>query len=488
MPRMHWQTEPLTCRDHAVISCFDLYSIGIGPSSSHTVGPMRAANRWAELSNLYNDPRVDAVAITLYGSLAATGEGHGTPAAILAGIEGGLPATIDTQSINPGRLRIEAEKLLRLPTGKTVRYLGMAFKADQFLPGHSNAMRLSSFDKDSNVVASELWYSVGGGFIVKEGEDPKASSVVNLPVPLPFCNAQDLLDMCEHHKLTIPQVVMVNETARRSEEEVKKGLMEIWSVMNASILRGCTSTEQHLPGSLRLMRRAPRLYNNMRHVGDSLGDATHILDRGASGADTRLDWLSMFAMAVNEENAAGSRIVTAPTNGAAGVIPSVFKYYRKFIRPRPDGAEIDPDAVNYLLTCGAIGMLAKKNASISAAEAGCQAEIGVASSMAAAGLVYLYGGQPYQSETAAEIAMEHSLGLSCDPVGGFVQIPCIERNAIGAMKALGAARLAIHVDDNNNRRVSLDQCLETMRITGEDMSQRYKETSTGGLSLVVPLC
>lgn len=457
------------------------------------MGPMRAAHRWATETLLSPDDeqqqRVASLSVALYGSLAATGEGHGTPGAILAGLEGCLPATVETTSMIQRRTRIQNEGSLLLANGRRIKFNGISFHPDKFLPGHSNAMRFSTFDSNTDLIASSLWYSVGGGFIVADGEDPSKSSVVNLPMPLPFRNGTELLAMCKYHRLSIADVVMINETHRRPEEDVRAGLLGIWNVMNESILRGCRSTEDHLPGPLKVKRRAPQLYRHLQSIGSSLDGADTPLENKASGPDIRIDWLSMFAMAVNEENAAGSRMVTAPTNGAAGVIPAVFKYFRKFSERTSESPDTCSDnVIEYLMTAGAMGMLAKKNASISAAEAGCQAEIGVASSMAAAGLVHLYGGSPQQCEAAAEIAMEHSLGLSCDPIGGLVQVPCIERNSVGALKALGAARLALHVEDEADRRVSLDQVLETMRLTGIDMSTRYKETSMGGLSVVVPLC
>jgi L-serine dehydratase len=450
-------------------SIFDIFKIGIGPSSSHTVGPMRAAGRFVrelERTNLLNG--VARVVAELFGSLALTGVGHGTDGAILLGLAGELPEEVETSTIEPLLDRIRGSRSLKLLEKKSIAFnesADLLFHNDRILPGHPNGMRFQAFDAEGTCLLRQVYYSVGGGFIVLDGESLAAAAP--LPVPYPFSNGEELLGVCEKHGLSIAQSMLANEAALRSEPELRERIRRIWTVMNESIDRGLR-TEGILPGGLRVRRRAPRLWDKICKRSD--------LDPLRS-----MDLVNVFAMAVNEENAAGGRVVTAPTNGASGLLPAVARYYLSSI---PDASE--EGLHRFLLTSGAIGILYKENASISGAEVGCQGEVGVACSMAAAGLAGALGASNEEVEHAAEIGMEHHLGMTCDPIGGLVQIPCIERNAIGAVKAINACRMAMQ--EGEGHKVSLDQVIRTMYQTGLDMQSRYKETALAGLAVNVKDC
>ncbi|HEX8683510.1 MAG TPA: L-serine ammonia-lyase [Ardenticatenaceae bacterium] len=460
------------------ISVFDLFKIGIGPSSSHTVGPMRAARQFALLLEQHGLlDRTTRVSIELYGSLGATGKGHGTDTAVLLGLEGEQPDQIDPAIVE--------ERLTRIRAGKSIRLLGtreipfdekpdLLFRR-RSLAYHPNGMTFTAYDHEGQESLQKTYYSVGGGFVVEEGE---ASNGHQQPdearLPYPFESGEELLALCRTHRLSISQLMLENEKAWRTEAEIRAGLLNIWRVMQECVRRGI-ETEGVLPGILNVRRRAPALFRQLTSgPGDPFQDPLTIMD-----------WVNLFAMAVNEENAAGGRVVTAPTNGAAGIIPAVLHYWTRFCAG-PDVERQADGAVRFLLTAGAIGILYKKNASISGADVGCQGEVGVACSMAAGGLAEVLGGTPEQVENAAEIGMEHNLGLTCDPVGGLVQIPCIERNAMGSMKAINAARMALH--GTGEHYVSLDKVIKTMRETGADMKSKYKETSRGGLAVNVIAC
>ncbi len=451
-------------------SIFDLFKIGIGPSSSHTVGPMRAASRFvAELDKAGQLDRVACVLAELYGSLALTGIGHGTDRAVLLGLSGEKPEEVDPAAIEAIVDTIRAEKRLVLLARHAIPFeesRDLLFHEDLVLPGHPNGMRFTAFSRGEETIASNVYYSVGGGFIVQEGEETNAQ-LECLSVPHPFSSGAELLERAEGNGLPIWKLMLENESALRSEQEVRERLKEIWSVMDACIERGL-HTEGILPGGLKVQRRAPRLLRKIQA-------------RPANDPLLAMDWVNAFAMAVNEENAAGGRVVTAPTNGAAGLVPAVGRYYRQFLADASDDG-----LMRYLLTAGAIGILYKENASISGAEVGCQGEVGVACSMAAAGLAGALGATNREAEHAAEIGMEHHLGMTCDPIGGLVQIPCIERNAIGAVKAVNACRLAIQ--ESGEHRVSLDDVIRTMYQTGLDMQSRYKETALAGLAVNVRDC
>lgn len=452
-------------------SVFDLFKIGIGPSSSHTVGPMRAGLRFIEgLRDRGVLEQVHRVCAELFGSLALTGVGHGTDRAILLGFSGETPEHVDPSWIEPLVSGIRREKQLVLLGARPIRFepnADLLFHVDQILPGHPNGMRFTAFDVVGNVLASDVFYSIGGGFIMREGEAARQQTGL-LPVPHPFSNAAELLREAEATRLPIWRLMLENENALRSESEVRERICRIWSVMDACIERGLHS-EGILPGGLNVRRRAPKLFAKIRGQ-----------DAGIDPLRA-LDWVNVFAMAVNEENAAGGRVVTAPTNGAAGLVPAVGRYYRQFL---PEAS--DEGLTHYLLTAGAIGILYKENASISGAEVGCQGEVGVACSMAAAGLAGALGATNDEIEHAAEIGMEHHLGMTCDPIGGLVQIPCIERNAIGAVKAINACRMAMQ--ESGEHKVSLDQVIRTMYQTGLDMQSRYKETALAGLAVNVKDC
>ncbi|MEU0852000.1 L-serine ammonia-lyase [Streptomyces flaveolus] len=453
------------------ISVFDLFSIGIGPSSSHTVGPMRAARMFAR--RLRNEELLDSVASVraeLYGSLGATGHGHGTPKAVLLGLEGESPRTVDVETADD---RVEAIK-----TSGRIRVLGereIAFSYDddmvlhrrKTLPYHANGMTLWAYDAAGTEVLSKTYYSVGGGFVVDE--DAVGADRIKLDdtvLKYPFRTGDELLRLTEETGLSISALMLENERAWRDEDEIREGLLEIWRVMQACVARGM-SREGILPGGLKVRRRAANTARKLRSEGDPQALA--------------MEWITLYAMAVNEENAAGGRVVTAPTNGAAGIIPAVLHYYMNFV----PGAD-EEGVVRFLLAAGAIGMLFKENASISGAEVGCQGEVGSACSMAAGALAEVLGGSPEQVENAAEIGMEHNLGLTCDPVGGLVQIPCIERNGMAAVKAVTAARMAMRGDGSH--KVSLDKVIKTMKETGADMSVKYKETARGGLAVNIIEC
>ena len=456
------------------ISVFELFKIGIGPSSSHTVGPMRAAAMFiGELDEAVPRDRLARVRIELFGSLGATGKGHGTDKAVILGLAGEAPETVDTGSI-PVRLeQIHSSGRLPLAGGRELAFdmeHDLVFHKQRVLPYHPNGMIFSALDGVGELLLQRTYYSVGGGFVVNQ-QAAGADRIVEdkTPQQYPFTTAAGLLEHCTETGLSISQVMLANERAWRSESDIRKGLLHIWSVMQDCVERGCR-TEGILPGGLKVRRRAARLYQQLsceaEHNQVPLGT---------------MDWVNLFALAVNEENAAGGRVVTAPTNGAAGIIPAVMHYYSKY---SPGSSE--DGIVRFLLTAGAIGVLYTENASISGAEVGCQGEVGSACSMAAAGLTEVLGGTPEQVENAAEIAMEHNLGLTCDPVGGLVQVPCIERNAMGAVKAINASRMALRGDGKHF--VSLDKVIRTMRETGADMKTKYKETARGGLAVNVIEC
>ena len=455
---------------------FDLFKIGVGPSSSHTVGPIQAARQFLERIQEAGDlPRIARIRAEAYGSLALTGSGHATDKAILWGLEGVRPETADPDALDAMLARIDRERTLRLLGVQEIafnRAEDLVFRGEVRLPFHSNAMKFFAFTEGGALVKEEIWYSIGGGFVIDETEAGRNSAAEALRgEPYPFDTCEDLLAVCDREGLTIPQVMFANETAFRSEAEVRAQVTAVFEAMEACIERG-TRMDGELPGGLNVKRRAPEMRRRM--IRDAARVETDPL--------AAMEWVNLWAMAVNEENAAGGRVVTAPTNGAAGIIPAVARYFDRHYRRSGDRDAL----LRFFLTAAAIGALYKKNASISGAEAGCQGEVGVACSMAAGGLAAAMGGSNRQIENAAEIGMEHNLGLTCDPVGGLVQIPCIERNAIGAIKAINAARLAMVGD--GEYKVSLDQVIETMRQTAADMSDKYKETSQGGLAVNVPVC
>ena len=457
------------------ISVFDLFKIGIGPSSSHTVGPMRAAQSFS--LDLKTDgllPQVTRIKGELYGSLGATGHGHGSDKALLLGLEGEAPDRIDPEQIAEQLGRIRREHQLRLAGEQAIAFherTDLILHRRQSLPFHPNGMRLSAFDADGQIVASKVYYSIGGGFVIDEAAAGNDRLIADRTQPAhPFRNAQELLARCHETGLSISQLMLENERAWRSDAETRSGLLHIWQVMQQCVRRGCTQ-EGEMPGGLHIKRRAAELYRNLSgHPEANMRDPLNVLD-----------WVNLYALAVNEENAAGGRVVTAPTNGAAGIVPAVLHYYSRFC----PGAN-DEGVIRFLLTAAAIGILYKENASISGAEVGCQGEVGVACSIAAGALAEVLGGTPEQVENAAEIGMEHNLGLTCDPVGGLVQVPCIERNAMGSIKAINAARMALRGDGRHF--VSLDKVIKTMRDTGADMKLKYKETARGGLAVNVIAC
>ena len=451
----------------AELSIFDIFKIGIGPSSSHTVGPMKAARAFATQMAPVAD-KVAAVQVTLYGSLAYTGKGHGTDSAVVLGLMGLEPESIDPDSVE-GLLRsIHADKQLHVQGVGKLRFdpdLDVIFEYGEELPRHTNGMRFVARDENGKALLTEEYYSLGGGFIAR-GDEPEVASQVGAP-PYPFDSAEALLKTAAENDFSIAELIYANELTWRSADEIRERMDGLWSAMESCIDRGLR-TEGVLPGKLSVLRRAAKLHKRL----------TARKEPSALGA---MEWVNAFAIAVNEENAAGSRVVTSPTNGAAGIIPAVLMYYKRFV----PGASAE-GVRTFLLTAGAIGVLYKMNASISGAEMGCQGEVGVACSMAAGGLAAALGGNNDHIEEAAEIGMEHNLGLTCDPIGGLVQIPCIERNAMGAVKAINAATLAMHGDGTHI--VSLDQVIETMRQTGLAMHASFKETSQGGLAVNVPEC
>jgi len=456
-----------------LISAFDLFSIGIGPSSSHTVGPMRAAVRFAhEVGASGADNRISKIRVELFGSLGATGHGHGSVKAVLLGLSGEEPETVDPVAAGPAVEAIRATKRLTLPGGHEIDMdpdADIILHRRKRLPFHPNAMRFAALDSGGAEVATATYYSIGGGFVLGEDEAGQPAIVRDAtPVPYPFSSGAELLEHTTATGLPISGVMLANESVRRPEAEVRSGLLAIWAVMQECVARGTEATGV-LPGGLKVRRRARALLETLERTADP-SDPLHAME-----------WVELYALAVNEENAAGGRVVTAPTNGAAGIIPAVLHYYTRFV----PGAD-DDGVVRFLLTAAAIGVLYKENASISGAEVGCQGEVGSACSMASAGLAEVIGGTPEQAENAAEIGVEHNLGLTCDPVGGLVQIPCIERNAIASVKAVAAARMAVRGDGVHH--VSLDKAIKTMRETGADMKDKYKETARGGLALNVVEC
>ncbi|MBV7699154.1 L-serine ammonia-lyase [Streptomyces sp. TRM70350] len=453
------------------ISVFDLFSIGIGPSSSHTVGPMRAARMFARrLSGEELLGSVASLRVELYGSLGATGHGHGTPKAVLLGLEGDSPRTVDVETADERVEAIRAAGRLSLLGEQEIAF---DFDADlilhrrKALPYHANGMTLWAYDASGAELLTRTYYSVGGGFVVdEEAVGADRIKLDDTVLKYPFRTGDELLRLTKETGLSISSLMLENERAWRTEEEIRAGLLDIWQVMQACVRRGMTR-EGILPGGLKVRRRAANTARKLRSEGDPKALA--------------MEWITLYAMAVNEENAAGGRVVTAPTNGAAGIIPAVLHYYINFV----PGADED-GVVRFLLAAGAIGMLFKENASISGAEVGCQGEVGSACSMAAGALAEVLGGSPEQVENAAEIGMEHNLGLTCDPVGGLVQIPCIERNGMAAVKAVTAARMAMRGDGSH--KVSLDKVIKTMKDTGADMSVKYKETARGGLAVNIIEC
>ncbi|MBB0243711.1 L-serine ammonia-lyase [Streptomyces alkaliphilus] len=458
------------------LSAFDLFSIGIGPSSSHTVGPMRAARMFAR--RLRREGLLDETAgvrAELFGSLGATGHGHGTPKAVLLGLEGHAPDTVDVERADAEVERIRGEKRLRLLGAEAADGPVLDFDPDtdlvlhrrRSLPYHANGMTLCARDADGEQVLEKTYYSVGGGFVVDgDAVGEKRIKPDDTELRHPFRTGDELLRLTRETGLSVSALMLENETAWRPEAEVRDGLLRIWEVMRECVARGL-SREGILPGGLKVRRRAAHSARQLRIEGDR--------------AQHAMEWTTLWAMAVNEENAAGGRVVTAPTNGAAGIIPAVLHHYTEFV----PGADED-GVVRFLLTASAIGLLFKENASISGAEVGCQGEVGSACSMAAGGLAEVLGGSPEQVENAAEIGIEHNLGLTCDPVGGLVQIPCIERNGMAAVKAVTAARMALRGDGRHH--VSLDKAIKTMKETGADMKVKYKETARGGLAVNVIEC
>jgi L-serine dehydratase len=455
------------------VSVFDLFKIGIGPSSSHTVGPMRAAAMFAgSLEQHGLLPAVCGIKAELFGSLGATGHGHGSVKAVVLGLSGEQPETVDPQAADPLVSSVRETGTLQLLGGVPIRFNvvdDVILHRRRRLEFHSNGMRFAALDAAGEELAARTYYSVGGGFVLGEDDAGRPAIVADpTAVPYPFASGAELLAIARRTGLPVSGIMLANELVRRDKAEVETGLLRIWAVMQECVQRGCAA-EGVLPGGLKVRRRANALQQNLEQTGD------------AADPLYAMEWVTLYALAVNEENAAGGRVVTAPTNGAAGIIPAVLHYYMRFV-PGADEAGV----VRFLLTAGAVGVLFKENASISGAEVGCQGEVGSACSMAAAGLAEVIGGSPEQVENAAEIGVEHNLGLTCDPVGGLVQIPCIERNAIGAVKAITAARMAVRGDGEH--KVSLDKAIKTMRETGADMKVKYKETARGGLAVNVIEC
>lgn len=451
------------------ISIFDLFTIGIGPSSSHTVGPMRAAKTFVDDlgDSLF---QVYTLKVELYGSLALTGQGHGTDKAILNGLEGQSPETVIPERVSPRGDEIIQQHTLLLKGKHPIEFSfqkDFIFHYEEVLPQHANGMRFTAFDEHKKILATCEIFSIGGGFIVKANEFSEPPAVQHT-VPYPFSTAKELLNHCEKQAMSISNIMLANESSFRDEKEVKEKLLKIAHTMEECIHRGYIATETLLPGVLKVKRRAPALYQRLQ------AESQH-------KEKNMMNWVNLYALAVNEENAAGGRVVTAPTNGAAGIIPAVLSYYLHFCEGAHEGGSI-----NFLLTAGAIAILYKKGASISAAEVGCQGEVGVACSMAAGALAEVLGGTPLHVENAAEIGMEHNLGLTCDPIAGLVQIPCIERNTMGAIQAINAAQLALM--GSGEHFISLDKVIATMLQTGKDMQTSYKETAQGGLAVNHPEC
>ncbi len=460
------------------LGIFDIFKIGVGPSSSHTVGPMVASAQFIHLMDQLDIlPQIAQVKINLYGSLGATGRGHATDLAVLVGLTGHFPHLVNPNDIpeimrqaqEDGTLYLLNKKIISFDFNQDLKFLG-----DTFLARHPNAMSIEVLDTDKNSLYKKNYYSIGGGFIIDDdtatdqcdenGDEGESN------IPYPFITSKDLFSLCEKHQLTVAQLMMANELVDQTETEVRKGILALWEAMSSCIDRGCQQTG-YLPGPMKVKRRANELLQKLESQ----------IDLKYTDPLMMMDWVNLYAMAVNEENASGGRMVTAPTNGAAGIIPAVLKYYIEFV----EGAN-EQGIIDFLLTAAAIGILYKLNASISGAEVGCQGEVGVACSMAAGALAAVTGGTLTQIENAAEIGMEHNLGMTCDPIGGLVQIPCIERNAMGSMKAINASRLALRGDGSHY--VSLDQVMTTMKQTGLDMQSKYKETSLGGLAIHVVQC
>jgi L-serine dehydratase len=461
------------------VSVFDLFKIGIGPSSSHTVGPMRAARLFAaRLRSERLLTKTARVRCWLYGSLGATGKGHGSDKAVLLGLAGHEPDSVDVDAVDTILDKIRAARRLALLGEHEVAFdepEDLIFRRRETLPFHANGMRLAAYDAEGQEIENRTYYSVGGGFVVSDevaadGSKQKVIAPDATVLPLPFRSGEELLQVCQRENLSIAQVMRINERHWRTDTEIDAGLLRIWRAMQDCVARGLR-TDGVLPGGFKVKRRAAQLYRDLTSNPEAaLRDPLQVMD-----------WVNLYALAVNEENAAGGRVVTAPTNGAAGIVPAVLHYYSRFVHGATDTGVMD-----FLLTAAAIGILYKENASISGAEVGCQGEVGVACSMAAGALAAVMGGTPAQAENAAEIGMEHHLGLTCDPVGGLVQIPCIERNAIASVKAINAARMAMHGDGTHH--VSLDKVIKTMRETGADMQTKYKETARGGLAVNIVEC
>ncbi len=452
-------------------SVFDLFTIGIGPSSSHVVGPMRAValflSKLRESGQLVSTHRIG---VDLFGSLAHTGKGHGTDKSIVLGLLGESPETVDTGTVDGRFQQCRQTKRLELAGEREIDFSvdeDIRFHYDRILEKHSNGLMLQAYGANNELLCENTYYSVGGGFVLDADQevDPEHAQVADKERPYPFKTANELLDLCQQHGLSIDKLMLANEAQQYEITDIQQKLLTIWRTMEDCIDRGM-QTEGILPGPLKVRRRAPQLYHRLKHQQHN--------------DFAQIDWVNLYAIAVNEENAAGGRVVTAPTNGAAGILPAVLKYHMRFYRGDKE------DVVRYLLTAAAIGILFKENASISGAEVGCQGEVGSACSMAAAGLCAVTGGSPEQVENAAEIAMEHHLGLTCDPIGGLVQIPCIERNAMAAVQAINAVRIAMY--GNGRHYVSLDKVIKTMRDTGQDMSEKYKETARGGLAVNIIEC
>ncbi|MEE9332863.1 MAG: L-serine ammonia-lyase [Granulosicoccaceae bacterium] len=455
------------------ISVFDLFKVGIGPSSSHTVGPMVAARDFAQ--GLVDDGMLDSVTrvkTDLLGSLGATGKGHGSDKAVLLGLEGDSPSDVDVENIDTRLAEIRSSRQFNLAGAKQIAFdepRDLIMHRRKSLPYHPNAMVFTAFDADNAMLLTRTFYSVGGGFVLDEKATANGNQIKadDTPLKYPFNTGDRLLEICKEHKKSIAEIMMANELTWRSKKEINQDLLSLWQTMQECVNRGCQQ-DGILPGGLKVKRRAADMYRKLSSNPEAaLKDPL-----------TTMDWVNLYALAVNEENAGGGRIITAPTNGAAGIIPAVMHYYDRFC---PGSSE--KGIVDFLLTAGAIGILYKENASISGAEVGCQGEVGSACSMAAGGLAAVMGGTPEQVENAAEIGMEHNLGLTCDPVGGLVQVPCIERNAMGSVKAINASRIALRGDGTHF--VSLDKVIKTMRDTGADMKTKYKETARGGLAINV---
>jgi L-serine dehydratase len=457
-----------------MLSALDMFSIGIGPSSSHTVGPMRAGLAFVhELTEAGLLDRVSRVRADLFGSLGATGHGHGSDRAVVLGLLGERPETVDVDAADDLVASVRSRGRLALGGSREISFdwpSDLILHLRTSLPKHPNAMTLAASDATGHTIAERTYYSVGGGFVLDDTEIDAPPAASSAPVPFPFTSADELLRLCAANDLSISELMRRNELTRRTEPELRAELLGIWAAMQECVENGCTRPDGVLPGGLEVRRRAPRLHAAL--TSGSSDDPLHALE-----------WVNLFALAVNEENASGGRVVTAPTNGAAGIIPAVLHYYARFVAAAGD---VEEGVMRFLLTAAAVGILFKSNASISGAEVGCQGEVGSACSMAAAGLAEVLGATPAQVENAAEIGIEHNLGLTCDPIGGLVQIPCIERNAIASNKAINAARMALRGDGTHH--VTLDQAIQTMRETGADMHDKYKETSRGGLAVNVVAC